>query len=83
MLLITIDVGQTMYAFAYYGSRFVEGNPLGFPLGVGFVLCVWFAICVLNEFFPKIRFYLFFVLTMLSTNAVFAVVRNFIVLSQA
>jgi hypothetical protein len=83
MFLITIDTGQTMYAFTYYGSRFVEGNPLGFPLGVGFVLCIWFTFCMINEFYPRISPFLCIVLMMLSTNAVFAVVHNFIVLSQA
>lgn len=80
VFLITIDAGQTIYAFTYYGSQVIERNLLGYPLGIVFVYCAWFFICSLVEFAPRTASYLCISIMVLMAFSVAAIINNFLVL---
>jgi hypothetical protein len=82
VFLITIDVGQTMYAFTFYGSQITEANPLGYPLGIVFVVCLWFTLVSLNEFISGSSPYLCISVPVLLVGSIFAIVNNFMVLMR-
>jgi hypothetical protein len=80
VFLVAIDTGQTIYAFTFYGSQVKEINPLGYPLGVIFVVCLWFTLILLNEFVSRSSPYVFLATTIYIVSSVIAITHNFLIL---